>query len=181
MSASLSDKVYIALNAEERFRAALSAAARRDMVELDRLIETCPNKTYRMRDADFISPLRGFAHIANDQKAYLTHLCLTASVALMLALKHEYADEPDQSSDYLRATALVEMTRSAIAGARLAWSDFCAERGVPEEEMQVFSGVGEDDVLSFVFDILEDTPIVPDETMRQRRLSQLRASWDVRN
>jgi hypothetical protein len=50
--------LYDQLNAKERFGAAVQALVRRDMNELDRLIDTCPEKVYRMRDMAIQSALR---------------------------------------------------------------------------------------------------------------------------
>jgi hypothetical protein len=45
---------YASLAPEERFRAALEAAARDDFDERESLVATCPEKTYRMPDAAFL-------------------------------------------------------------------------------------------------------------------------------
>jgi hypothetical protein len=45
---------YHLLEPHERFRAALEAAARGDDRERQRLVDTCPQRTYRMTDADYL-------------------------------------------------------------------------------------------------------------------------------
>lgn len=44
---------YGRIEADERFRLALRAAARDDHEELERLVRSCPKKVYRMNDAEF--------------------------------------------------------------------------------------------------------------------------------
>jgi len=43
-------RLYDRLTPEERFRAFIDAAARRDTVEMDQLNDTCPRLTYVMDD-----------------------------------------------------------------------------------------------------------------------------------
>ncbi len=50
---------YGRIEADERFRLATRAAARDDHEELERLLETCPEKTYRMNDAEFADRASG--------------------------------------------------------------------------------------------------------------------------
>jgi hypothetical protein len=55
---------YDRLEAEERFRAALEAAARDDEEEYDRLWDTCPMRRYSMTDAAFTDPWRVSSSLA---------------------------------------------------------------------------------------------------------------------
>jgi hypothetical protein len=55
---------YGRLEPEERFRAALAAAARDDDQEYDRLWETCPMRHYSMTDAAFTDRWRASSHLA---------------------------------------------------------------------------------------------------------------------
>lgn len=60
----LSTRLYERLTPEERFRLALEAMARDDEQEMRRLAESCPKKTYTMRDADFIDLLEASRYLA---------------------------------------------------------------------------------------------------------------------
>jgi hypothetical protein len=55
---------YDRLEPEERFRAALEAAARDDDREYDRLWDTCPMRRYSMTDAAFTDRWRASSHLA---------------------------------------------------------------------------------------------------------------------
>src|SRR5688500_5820137 len=51
-------KVYEQLTPVERFRLAIEAMSRRDWLEVDRLEDTCPRRTYRCEDAEFRDRMR---------------------------------------------------------------------------------------------------------------------------
>lgn len=73
---NLNDRLYERLTPKERFNIALSASARNDRQEIERIKKTCPVRSYRMYDAEFVNMITNitdllgvFAAMFND---YLT-------------------------------------------------------------------------------------------------------------
>lgn len=60
----LSTRLYERLTSEERFRLALEAMARDDQEEMRRLAESCPKKTYGIRDPAFTDLIDASRHLA---------------------------------------------------------------------------------------------------------------------
>lgn len=53
----IKDALYDSLTPDQRIHATLAALARDDMKEADRLADTCPEHTYRMKDSAYIMRL----------------------------------------------------------------------------------------------------------------------------
>ncbi|MEM6559784.1 MAG: hypothetical protein AAF605_08370 [Myxococcota bacterium] len=58
------DRAYRTLTADDRFHAALAAAARKDLKEVARLGQTCPRVDVRVRDPSFTRRTRGSRIVA---------------------------------------------------------------------------------------------------------------------
>jgi hypothetical protein len=82
--------LYDRLSPDERFRAAIDAIGRRDIDELGRLSETCPEKKYLCADVEYSQPLKAAWVIA----ALAGNALLQARLSLELPMfGHEYLEE----------------------------------------------------------------------------------------
>lgn len=168
----LTDRAYLQLTPRERFRAALSASARHDTYELDRLFATCEKKLYRMDDDDFTRPLRKFGLMANAQKAWL----MRALVGILLTnLLAAYAEEDGAEANSIYAG--IDRARAGIKAAMEAWDSFCLETGLSDEELESFRGIAEDEMLSFALSLIELDEVEADDAARLKHLSRMRAQW----
>jgi hypothetical protein len=79
---SIGAVVYRNLPPEERFRLVVQAEAADDQAEVKRLLETCPKKTYTMRDAAVVERLR-----AADELGLVVLLELAIPLAKLQMLK----------------------------------------------------------------------------------------------
>ena len=190
----LTDRTYAALKPQERLRAALSAAARHDDLELDRLIDTCQQKTYRMVDDEFMRPLRRFPLMAERHHAKLTTMALAAVFAMHLADmvanrslnsedlggNEEPETNPALSSDgeVKAADAAVHRLLAALRGAMEAWEAFCGEVGLSAQESPAFQPIQESDgVLGAVLSVFDGMDAEPDDAYALKYLGVLRTEW----
>jgi hypothetical protein len=91
---------YASLAPDERFRAALEAAARDDLDERESLVATCPQKTYRMPDVAFLDRIDAsrelaFA-VALELGRHLAQARMLDAVRGLLLAVHDAAAEIDE-------------------------------------------------------------------------------------
>ena len=170
----LTDRAYLTLRPDERLQAALSATARHDMPELDRLITTCERKSYRMEDQDFMHPLRGFLRMAERHRAHLLYSLLGGmTVAGLIEAVEEDTPETSERLDKLAG---------AIKGRLEAWDAFCRDVGLSVDEIaRLDAEIRGDDIIAFALDVLcpGDTPT--NDAMGLKYLGELRAEWERLN
>ena len=147
---------YGQLEADERFRLELRAAARDDGQEVDRLVESCPKLTYRMNDAAFVDPANGARLLAilvvgEIRPHFARAAVLSASAeatkrALVLGIEaaHEALEDVPSDEDLLEAHRAIdesslpkvfeELIARDLAQAAAVWQAFDS---VCREEMAV--------------------------------------------
>src|SRR5262245_34582465 len=130
----LADRTYLGLRPDERLRATVSAIARRDEAEQDRLIATCPEKHYTMRDARYSEPLKALITFAT-----MHHLLMARhAIGVLCAeyLGHMAESKPEK---YGSAAELADKYWTASVGGyrahKAAWERFCRELKIPPAEM----------------------------------------------
>jgi hypothetical protein len=167
----LTDRAYTALHPGERLQAALSATARRDLPELDKLIATCERKSYRMEDQDFMYPLRGFVKMAQEHRAELTWLLLGA-----MTVAAAYSEQDEEEAPPL------DRLLGAIKGRLEAWDAFCRDLGLTDEEAErINAEISGDMVISLALDGLGIAEAEAEDMAALNYLAKLRAEWERLN
>lgn len=112
----LSLRLYEKLTYKERLSAFLEALAREDHEECERLVRTCPRKTYSMVDADFGDLVDGTRDIA------------IAFTILWLDARNRYLTVEAAAKAYLDAVAF--FIKGYVQGANNTWRQ-AGKEGVP--------------------------------------------------
>jgi hypothetical protein len=101
---------------DERFRATFSALARKDIAESHKLFDTCPEKTYRMPDAEYTFRLKKLMQIADGHRQEIYRL--TTSLLLGQMMSRRCEDESEASDTAYR---LLIVSINCLAAKRAAW------------------------------------------------------------
>jgi len=173
----LSDGHYERFTPKERIALVFEAVARADYTEAERLIQTCPQKSYRMPDMAFSEGIQSIRDccmqvlLLVERASGKALACLSVLVA---AGGSEVKDKPDLHSEAVRAHALA---LAEISGIWAAWQKFCAEVGV-DAEVVVRGCSG--DLPEWIRDL--NTPVLrgviePDPNTQARTLELLHEIW----
>lgn len=142
-------KIYERLTPDERFRAFVEAAGRRDEEELDRLNATCPTKTCRIEDpAYFIPKINAMiitlcAHV--DAAWYSELACFSMALLTLGSGEHE-----EKAIDSLGI--FVRRYRTQMGG----FEKFCEAIGVNAESMRQACGCRVGPMTRLALEIAED-------------------------
>jgi hypothetical protein len=192
---NLPDRLYERLSPLERLRALISAKARGDTAERERLVDTCERKTYRMLElgltgrADSLH-LLALAHAAD---VYRNALMGMTALTCVLVLEDNLSDDAElterQEQDwqnYEKACEAWQRFTARVDGWERAFDRFCQALGFDPGEVRSSHGVTrvqlftEDSSNSF------DLPILiavnePDPTLieaaAEERLELYRKIW----
>lgn len=178
----VTDKVYRSLKPMERLRACVSALARGDREEADRLVDTCQEKLYRMPDMDFGYPLRTLGHLVTSHERALYRASLGVVLGSLMAKLQDEEGKGEES-----ASRLTEASGQILLAQRVAWSRFCDEIGIPEKELEECFFHHDDDPLGMVLraaDELASNGALDDgeldiEQVEQSYLARLREGWKL--
>jgi hypothetical protein len=145
----LTDRAYERLTPLERLRAIVSAKARDDKTERDRLIDTCERKAYRMLDwdvrgrADHLH-LMALAHYGDAHKLAFGAMKLLAclvTVELNLSGEEELTQEQQRAWEiHNDASRQLCATASTVEGYEGAFERFCASLGFDAAEVRASHG-----------------------------------------
>lgn len=174
-----SDLLYGQFTAPERFRLVVAALARKDLNEVDRLIDSCPRKTYRMPDAAFTEATRGIHILALEFHCRLVRNQGAGLLVLALLIKLRYEGD-DAAFDGLTDKLLaLDVTTVSIW---TAWTQFCARIGVDPDDALLLtektplsfkSGV----VAEFLDKEIAREHVAPDPVQVQHYLDMLNDYW----
>jgi hypothetical protein len=179
----LSDRSYMQLNGDERFRALISAAARCDGNEMDRLVDTCPEKHYRMLDADFKAPLDKFMLLAASHNAVILRMVVGFLLAVSLRHSSIESDAQDSSGGIDR---LEDASMGAMLAKMRAWDAFCRDIGIDTAEAAAAFGFRDDTAEAFALSAMMavadewQSETEPQETFARIEaayLEELRETW----
>jgi hypothetical protein len=124
-------RFYDILSVDERFRLFVAAAARRDEQELDRLNATCPQKTYRMPDYEYIRRKSMFWLLAVTHCNEVHRLDLAVTALLLLLIATEDGEDEARCDQVVEQITTLPRRRQVK---RAAWQRFCERVGIPEEQ-----------------------------------------------
>lgn len=170
------ERHYDALTTSERFALTVEAFARLDVVEIDRLQEAMPQKTYRMSDAGYWRRL----HILNTLA--LTHgLRRKEIIARALSSLAAITMTDDNETENTAVTAL-GLFMGKLKAYDAAWQRFCESIEIdprtvlkgfqidPDDELdQLFAGI---------FDTTEGLNTDMDEALRDELVAMYESLWD---
>lgn len=123
------EKLYEKLTPQERAVLFFEAAARQDWEEVDRVNDTCPQKTFKADDWDYTRMKHRLHEASMFHKSGNDRLVIYALLTLVALLVYE----EDETLDKLRDS--FEQAIAAIKGRNLAWSEFCGKLGMKEATM----------------------------------------------
>ncbi len=114
---ALNPNLYATLTPRQRVIATLEAEARGDEQEVERLIKTCPKKTYTMNDAAYTDTMAGLA------SAILAVECDLLSTALICTLTVK------------RNFDIFDRYAQRLADVQAAWRETLEENGINPDTM----------------------------------------------
>jgi hypothetical protein len=168
MKPAIDTAVYEQLTPSERVRAAVSATARDDMEELQRLKETCPKYLYKMTDPKYTDAMR-----------HLFSMALAIELEIMSHVLNFYFNVLDHrmgTADAGKSVWIVDPVDSALMGAATifkAWNLFLEEQGIDPGEFAKTSPPRHPLVQS----ILQVSEGMTDDEQVERVLAELRTQY----
>ena len=115
--------IYQNLTAQQRVIAVIEAFARKDNAEVDRLIDSCPKKTYQLNDWAFSRGLQKLMHMTLHVECMLYRKAMVVMLALMA--------EQDE---------LIDPMLQSISDTQAAWKETLETIGISPETVQKASG-----------------------------------------
>jgi len=146
----LTDRVYERLAPLERLRAIVSAKARSDKTERDRLVDTCERKAYRMLDWDVRGRadnlhLLALAHYGDVYKLAFGAMKL---LACLVTQETTLSDEEELTQEQQRAWEIHDdasqklcFIASTVEGYERAFARLCASLGFDVAEVRASHGI----------------------------------------
>lgn len=151
---SISPTVYESLTPRQRIIATIEAEARDDQEEVQRLVKTCPKKTYRMNDADYAEEVQ---------------LLLADSMAMECDMSYMAINFLFVS---LRGKSSPEIWLNSMAVLQAAWDAEIEERGIDPATMSK-AGCQRHPIVNYLLDTAPPPSAEAVQELRQR-LAQAR-------
>lgn len=115
--------IYENLTAQQRLVAVIEAFARKDKPEVDRLMDSCPKKTYQLNDWAFSRGLQKLMHMTLHVECMLYRKAMALGMALIA--------ERDE---------LLNPLLQSIADTQAAWNEALKTTGISPELLQKANG-----------------------------------------
>lgn len=128
-------KLYEKLSKDERTILFFEAASRHDVEELDRLNDTCEQKTYRGEDWNYTRKKLHMMNAAQMYKIGNDRAIIGALTALVGFLSHN----DDKGIDCFAETILKCL--AIYKGRVIAWSKICDQLGIESETLNKATGI----------------------------------------
>ncbi len=145
--------LYERLSPNERFKASISAASRKDLQEWDLLIDTSPMRTLRSQEPSYFARVRhlhllALLHSSTRRERLLCGTaCLLCVTNLDSVLEDGATDEQlDKTDEALGSAAAVAFARAR--GMDLAFDAFTTELGLDPREVRAAFGLDSNELLS---------------------------------
>lgn len=133
------DAHYERLTANERLSLLMEALARGDYAEATRVRDTCPEKTYRMPDAEYSIAVGVLHDLALLVTVFALENALRGFAALGVLSCFRALEDAQQAKHQLTDSVLEEAVRAyqeniaSYKGVYAAWEQFCAGVGVDDK------------------------------------------------
>jgi hypothetical protein len=176
----LTDTHYTKFSPGERIALFWEAMGRADHAEADRLIDTCPEKTYRMQDLAYFEGVRAIHYCCIHALLMIEQAAGKMLSSMGLALWTLDTTKTDVSDLVDKACEAYALARGRLLGYWEAWCDFCEGVGVdPEAVMRAsWSGVPKWITEPLVFPEVDEL-IEPDPEAKASALDLFRHRWKV--
>ena len=148
--------IYENLTAPQRVIAVIEAEARDDEAEVQRLVKSCPKKTYRMNDAAFVETIQSLTHITLHVECMIHRKLLGVVAAFYL--------ERDESIDRLL---------QSIADIRGAWERMLESMGIAPDAMRKALVLG-----SSCLEVFEELMPEPDSEQVAALMAGMKTGFD---
>ena len=174
------NKLYETLTNEERIKLFIQALARNDDEELDRLDNSCPQRTYRMTDYEFKSKKIN-ALIISAFHMLDSYQSLTLAMASLISLLAFEGNEDKKSEqNYEISKDCFNTSMALFKGREEGWKMFCDSIGIdPKQTREAFKMVipwDENGAFYFLESLSFD--IKPNSKVTESTVSQLKAIWE---
>jgi hypothetical protein len=145
--------LYERLSPEERFRASISAASRKDLQEWDLLIDTSPVRTLKEQEPSYFARVKQLHLLSLLHSSQKRERLLCGSISLLLLTNLDSApdegtddEESDQTDETLGSTAAIAFARAR--GMDRAFDDFIAGLGLDPGEVRSAFGSTDGEVVA---------------------------------
>lgn len=145
------EKLYEQLTPEERFRAAISAASRKDGAEWDRLNETSPMRTVVSQEPSYFARVQklwtlSLLHTSTQRDRFLCGaLSLLFLTNLDCVFGQNASDDKRAAADETLATA-ASIALARARGMERAFDEFTSDLGLDPQEVRSALGMVDDDL-----------------------------------
>lgn len=172
---------YERLTANERLSLLIEALARRDYAEATRVRDTCPEKTYRMRDAEYSMAVSVLADLALLVTVFALENALRGFTALGVLACFGVLDD-EQQARQITDSVLEEAVRAcqeyiaSYKGVYAAWEQFCLSVGVDANAVLKASLL---DRFAGFFQSAGSEDIAPNPDTAKSMIDLLNRHWEV--
>lgn len=163
--------MYEKLTPDERLRAFIDAAARRDGEEMDRLNDTCPRKTYTMED---------WRYVHRKNKAFMLTTALHGDAARLgfaayFGLGLTFAEDNEMAE---KGEKVLSNSVRRYKAKMTAFGRFCDQAGLSADALR--KAIGEEGLpaMDLVISVSDEVdPVEPTEEEIRRELDPLLEVW----
>lgn len=174
----LTETHYEKFTARERIALFWDAMGRKDFPEADRLVATCPEKTYRMNDAEYSEGVRAIHDCCLHALLLIEQATGKVLATLGLLLGSVDAEAGRGRERFAKAADGYCAASERLWGYWEAWREFCAGVNVdPEAVMRAAWGGLPHGIADVVLPELQDE-IEPDPEAKAQALELFRARWE---
>lgn len=150
-------QLYKNMTNDERVVLFFEAAARMDIEEMDRLNDTCPQKTYRGEDWSYTRKKRSIHDATIMYKIGNDRAIIGALLALVGILTYDNDDDIESSVQAL------QRGMDVYKGRMLAWQQLCDSLGIDSNTLAKASGLNDTYASDFLINLDFGLEIEPDK------------------
>ena len=181
------DRLYERLTPTERFKIAVAAFGRGDLVEVDRLNDSTHWRTIKVQEPAYFARLQRLTWLAlyftvHARNLQLMVLAVFSAMSIHLLQSDTRRDkgEPKEDDDtkFDDLVELIEQRISRLKALQAAWVEFCSGLGVSASDVDKMIGMpfmGRLEQLEHVQQIVGE--IAPDEDDKRECLDHMRSFW----
>ena len=184
------DRLYERLTPTERFKVAVSAFGRGDLVEVDRLNDSTAWRCLKIQEPAYFERLQRITWLAlyftvraRDLQSAVLAVFSAMSIHLLQSDGRRDKGEPrdDDDARFDELVELIEQRISRLKELHAAWVEFCSGLGVSTSDVDNMIGIpfmGRLEQLEPVQEIVGNIP--PDEDYQRECLDHMKTFWKTR-
>lgn len=175
----LTDAHYEQFTPRERVALFWDAMGRKDLPEADKLIGTCPEKTYRMQDVAYIEGVRAIHYCCMHALLLMEQAAGGAMAALGILAATADSKARDKRKLFSGAAEAYRVASGRLFGYWDAWREFCAEVKVdPEAVMRASWGSVPQSIVDPLLPELSEL-VEADAEAKAQALGLFRGRWET--